>query len=53
MVNVLIGITLPIFPSVSVTFIVQLSYIPSANVLRVMILIPWVALVVIELQLPA
>ena len=51
-VNALIVIVLLSFPEESVTFIVQLEYVPLLRVLKVIVLFPTLALVVVEEQEP-
>ena len=51
-VNEVIVWELLIFPSESVTVIVQSEYVPSLNVLRVIVLFPATAIVVLEEQGP-
>ena len=51
-VNVVIVKELLTFPAESVTVIVQFEYVPSLNVLRVIVLFPAIAVVVLEEQVP-
>ena len=51
-VNEVILCELLIFPSESVTVIVQSEYVPSLNVFRVIVLFPATAIVVLEEQEP-
>ena len=51
-VNEVIVRELLIFPSESVTVIVQSEYVPSLNVFRVIVLFPATAIVVLEEQEP-
>ena len=51
-VNEVIVKELLIFPSESVTVIVQSEYVPSLNVFRVIVLFPAIAIVVLEEQEP-
>ena len=51
-VNEVIVRELLIFPSESVTVIVQSEYVPSLNVFRVIVLFPATAIVVLEEQVP-
>ena len=51
-VNEVIVWELLIFPSESVTVIVQSEYVPSLNVFRVIVLFPATAIVVLEEQVP-